>query len=135
MGTVVENAGSRLGIWLLPDNRSPGKLEDFLALLVPPDDRCLLLWATQSEHVSSLACLTYAVNPAASVSGLYLAHPEAKYFALGEIGRDRTGSGGELCEAEGDGGGGGGAVVGAQPRVLSQIFAATKIDGPALHLG
>ena len=47
MGTVVENAGSRLGIWLMPDNRSPGKLEDFLALLVPPDDRCWS-WAEES---------------------------------------------------------------------------------------
>jgi hypothetical protein len=87
------------------------------------------------EDIGITLTETYAMNPAASVSGLYIAYPEAKYFALGEIRRDRTGSGGELCEAEGDGGGGGGAVVGAQPRVLSQIFAATKIDGPALHLG
>jgi 5-methyltetrahydrofolate--homocysteine methyltransferase len=28
--------------------------------------------------------------PAASVSGLYLAHPEARYFAVGRIGRDQV---------------------------------------------
>ena len=28
--------------------------------------------------------------PAASVSGLYFAHPEARYFAVGKIGRDQV---------------------------------------------
>ena len=31
-----------------------------------------------------------AISPAASVSGLYLAHPEAKYFTVGRIGRDQV---------------------------------------------
>ncbi len=31
-----------------------------------------------------------AMWPAASVSGLYLAHPEARYFAVGKIGRDQV---------------------------------------------
>jgi 5-methyltetrahydrofolate--homocysteine methyltransferase len=30
-----------------------------------------------------------AMLPAASVSGLYFAHPESRYFGLGEIGRDQ----------------------------------------------
>jgi 5-methyltetrahydrofolate--homocysteine methyltransferase len=33
---------------------------------------------------------TFAMNPAASVSGLYFAHPQAKYFVLGKIGRDQV---------------------------------------------
>jgi 5-methyltetrahydrofolate--homocysteine methyltransferase len=32
---------------------------------------------------------TCAMTPAASVSGLYLSHPEAKYFNVGRIGRDQ----------------------------------------------
>jgi 5-methyltetrahydrofolate--homocysteine methyltransferase len=28
--------------------------------------------------------------PAASVSGLYFAHPQSKYFAVGKIGRDQV---------------------------------------------
>ncbi|MBL8714593.1 MAG: methionine synthase [Myxococcales bacterium] len=32
----------------------------------------------------------FAMTPAASVSGLYLAHPEARYFAVGKIGRDQV---------------------------------------------
>ncbi|HYI09218.1 MAG TPA: methionine synthase [Thermoanaerobaculia bacterium] len=31
-----------------------------------------------------------AMTPAASVSGLYFAHPEARYFAVGKIGRDQA---------------------------------------------
>ena len=30
------------------------------------------------------------MNPAASVCGLYFAHPQAKYFILGKIGRDQV---------------------------------------------
>ena len=33
---------------------------------------------------------TFAMNPAASVSGLYFAHPATKYFILGKIGRDQV---------------------------------------------
>jgi 5-methyltetrahydrofolate--homocysteine methyltransferase len=32
----------------------------------------------------------YAMTPAASVSGLYFAHPESRYFAVGRIGRDQV---------------------------------------------
>jgi 5-methyltetrahydrofolate--homocysteine methyltransferase len=32
----------------------------------------------------------FAMTPAASVSGLYLAHPEARYFALGRVGIDQV---------------------------------------------
>lgn len=33
---------------------------------------------------------SFAMNPAASVSGLYFAHPAAKYFMLGKIGKDQV---------------------------------------------
>ncbi len=33
---------------------------------------------------------TYAMTPAASVSGIYLAHPEVRYFSVGRIGRDQV---------------------------------------------
>jgi len=32
---------------------------------------------------------SFAMMPAASVSGLYLSHPQAKYFNVGRIGRDQ----------------------------------------------
>jgi 5-methyltetrahydrofolate--homocysteine methyltransferase len=48
---------------------------------------------------------TYATMPAASVSGIYLAHPEARYFSVGRLARDQVEDyaarqGVELAEAE-----------------------------------
>jgi 5-methyltetrahydrofolate--homocysteine methyltransferase len=33
---------------------------------------------------------SFAMQPAASVSGLYLAHPQARYFSVGRVGRDQV---------------------------------------------
>ena len=33
---------------------------------------------------------SFAMHPGASVSGLYFSHPEAKYFGVGQIGRDQA---------------------------------------------
>jgi 5-methyltetrahydrofolate--homocysteine methyltransferase len=30
------------------------------------------------------------MTPAASVSGIYLAHPDARYFSVGRVGRDQV---------------------------------------------
>ena len=32
---------------------------------------------------------SFAMWPGSSVSGLYFAHPESKYFAVGKLGRDQ----------------------------------------------
>ena len=32
----------------------------------------------------------FATLPAASVSGLYLHHPQARYFSIGRVGRDQV---------------------------------------------
>lgn len=38
-GLIIEGSrpNTRLGLWFMPDNRAPGKLEDFLVQLVPDD--------------------------------------------------------------------------------------------------
>lgn len=40
---LVNTCGHSLGLWIMPDNKSPGMLEDFLSQLVPVDARGL--WA------------------------------------------------------------------------------------------
>lgn len=61
-GTIIESNGKRVGVWLMPDNQNPGKLEDFLAVLIPPGDRCWP-WAEQAtlkaheEHGASFSTL------------------------------------------------------------------------------
>jgi 5-methyltetrahydrofolate--homocysteine methyltransferase len=49
------------------------------------------LFALLGAEGSGLALTeTYAMTPAASVSGIYLAHPDARYFSVGRIGRDQV---------------------------------------------
>jgi 5-methyltetrahydrofolate--homocysteine methyltransferase len=43
----------------------------------------------QAEKIGMALTESYAMLPAASVSGFYLAHPEATYFAVGRIGEDQ----------------------------------------------
>ena len=39
-GTIIEQISRpRIGIWLMPNNRLPGMLEDFVRFLVPPNDQ------------------------------------------------------------------------------------------------
>jgi hypothetical protein len=41
-GTIIEEEGRAVvGIWLMPDNKLPGMLENFVSFLIPPND---LLW-------------------------------------------------------------------------------------------
>jgi 5-methyltetrahydrofolate--homocysteine methyltransferase len=43
-----------------------------------------------AEASGLLLTESFAMTPAASVSGLYLAHPSARYFSVGRIGRDQV---------------------------------------------
>ena len=41
----------RIGIWLWPDNASPGELEDFVEAMIPPDDP---VWQTSKEYIEAI---------------------------------------------------------------------------------
>ena len=54
-------------------------------------EKRLLFDLLQAEkNAGILLTETFAMYPASSVSGFYFAHPEAKYFAVGKIGRDQV---------------------------------------------
>jgi len=55
-GTVVDGVlpHTRVGAWLMPDNRSPGRLEDFLKGLVPEDDPCWPYAGEATERAKKL---------------------------------------------------------------------------------
>ena len=57
-----------------PDHRDKGRLFDLLG----------------AHGVGISLTESFAMTPAASVSGIYLAHPEARYFAIGRLGRDQV---------------------------------------------
>ena len=44
----------------------------------------------QAEQAGIRLTESYAMYPASSVSGLYLSHPESRYFAVGKVGRDQV---------------------------------------------
>jgi 5-methyltetrahydrofolate--homocysteine methyltransferase len=44
----------------------------------------------RAEEVGLGLTETYAMTPAASVSGVYLGHPQARYFSVGRVGRDQV---------------------------------------------
>jgi len=46
-----------------------------------------LLDAEKNAHIKLTE--SFAMHPGASVSGLYFSHPDAKYFGIGQIGRDQ----------------------------------------------
>lgn len=52
-GLVVAATGPlpRVGVWIMPDNGSPGALEDFVAMLVPAGDA---LWDRAGEAVDAI---------------------------------------------------------------------------------
>jgi len=51
-----------------------------------------ILWNLIDAEKNTGISLTesFAMYPAASVCGLYFAHPEAKYFSVGKIGKDQV---------------------------------------------
>jgi len=51
-----------------------------------------ILWRLLDAERNTGIRLTenFAMHPAGSVSGLYFAHPQAKYFAVGKVGRDQV---------------------------------------------
>ncbi len=54
-GTIVgmnQDAKPRVGIWLMPDNQIPGKLEHFAQLLIPSDDT---LWIRVEQCIQNIS--------------------------------------------------------------------------------
>ncbi len=51
-GTLIKEQGRPLiGVWIMPDNALPGKLENFLSFLIPPSDA---LWPKAQRDVDAI---------------------------------------------------------------------------------
>jgi 5-methyltetrahydrofolate--homocysteine methyltransferase len=53
-------------------------------------EKCKLFDLLQAHRAGLSLTASAAMAPAASVSGLYFAHPQARYFTVGRIGRDQV---------------------------------------------
>ena len=49
-GTII-NGPRRVGIWLMPDNISPGELEDFIKQMIPPNDP---IWPMSETYIDNI---------------------------------------------------------------------------------
>lgn len=60
----------------------------------PDHQEKITMWkAMKVEELTGIGLTeALAMTPAASVSGLYFAHPESHYFAVGKIEKDQVGS-------------------------------------------
>jgi 5-methyltetrahydrofolate--homocysteine methyltransferase len=54
------------------------------------EKRLLFDLLSAEQHTGITLTESFAMWPAAAVSGFYFAHPEAKYFAVGKIGKDQV---------------------------------------------
>ena len=54
-GTIIESrpreGKPRVGIWLMPDNKSPGELEDFIAGMIPSEDP---VWPLSKDYIDGI---------------------------------------------------------------------------------
>lgn len=52
-GTIIPEGPRRprAGIWLMPDNQSPGELDDFVATMIPPGDP---VWPLAQEYIDGI---------------------------------------------------------------------------------
>jgi 5-methyltetrahydrofolate--homocysteine methyltransferase len=87
--------------WYAPDESLPS--EDLIAekyrgirpapgYPACPDhtEKATLFELLGAERIGMQLTENFAMSPAASVSGIYFAHPEAHYFSVGKIGRDQV---------------------------------------------
>lgn len=49
-GTIIEDR-VRVGVWLMPDNVSPGELENFVADMIPQSDK---VWPLSKDYIKSI---------------------------------------------------------------------------------
>ena len=51
-GTIIDTLGKpRIGLWLMPDNQSPGELEDFIRPMIPTTDP---VWPLSTQYVDGI---------------------------------------------------------------------------------
>ena len=49
-GTIIDST-PRIGVWLMPDNRSPGELEDFVQTMIPAGDP---VWPRSRQYIDGI---------------------------------------------------------------------------------
>ena len=99
-GTIIPETEDlpRVGIWLMPDNQSPGELEDFVARMIPDDDP---VWPLSEDYIEGIpfADRKFAENKTqrAKVHAWLAAREDPRQMGQAIRARDLE-IDGELCE-------------------------------------
>ncbi len=97
-GTIID-ADPRVGVWLMPDNRKPGELEDFVQQMIPHDDP---VWPRAREYVRGIPEAARPFRPGKTSRAelhAWLATREEPGFMGSAIGREDLNADGPLCAA------------------------------------
>ena len=96
-GGTVMDGGPRIGVWLMPDNRSAGELEDFVQTMIPDGDPA---WSLAREYVRGIPDEARAFPPGKRIRAelhAWLATREEPGFMGSAIGRGDLKTDGPLC--------------------------------------
>ena len=96
---AIMGGAPRVGVWLMPDNRSPGELEDFVQKMIPDGDPT---WSLARDYVRSIPDEARAFPPGKRSRAelhAWLATREEPGFMGSAIGRGDLKTGGPLCTA------------------------------------
>jgi len=97
-GTIMDGL-PRVGVWLMPDNRRPGELEDFVQEMIPPDD---LVWPLAQKYIEDIpkeARKFPATKTSRAELHAWLATREEPGRMGSAIGRGDLQTDGKLCSA------------------------------------
>ena len=96
---AIMDGPPRVGVWLMPDNRSRGELEDFVLKMIPCDDP---VWRLAREYIGGIprGARKFPENKRSRAEvHAWLATREAPGFMGAAIGRGDLETDGTLCEA------------------------------------
>jgi hypothetical protein len=61
-GLIITNDSQRVGVWIMPDNNDKGMLEDFVAFLIPPEDKLIPVARSTLDDIESRQLNKYSMT-------------------------------------------------------------------------
>ena len=100
VGTIIPETDElpRISIWMMPDNRSPGELEHFVAKMIPDDDQ---VWPLAEDYIDGISPIHRAFRPQKETRAKvlsWIATREEPGFMGQAIDRRDLRTDGELCQ-------------------------------------
>ena len=98
-GTIIAATGDipRIGVWMMPDNQSPGELEDFVAEMIPGGDP---VWPLSQGYIDGIPAgdrkFTSGKTLRAKIHAWLAAREDPRQMGLAIRARD-LGVDGDLC--------------------------------------